>query len=40
MHQEIVDVALSATEKMLNEKLDEKSQKSEIDSFVKEVIKK
>ncbi len=40
MHEEIIDVALSATEKMLNEKLDKKSSKSEIDSFVKEVIQK
>lgn len=40
MHDEIVDVALSATEKMLSEKLNNKSQKDEIDSFVKEVIKK
>ena len=40
MHEEIIDVALSATEKMLNEKLDKKSSKREIDSFVKEVIQK
>ena len=39
MHDEIVQVALSATEKMLQEKLDRSTEK-DIDSFVKEVIKK
>ena len=37
MHEEIVDVALNATEKMLNEKLDEESDRRAIDSFIKEV---
>lgn len=40
MHEEIVDAALLATEKMLNSKLNSKSEKADIDSFVKEVINK
>lgn len=40
MHDEIVDVALSVTEKMLQDKLDAKAEKENIDAFVKEVIKK
>ena len=37
MHEEIVDVALGAAEKMLSEKLDEESDRRFIDSFIKEV---
>jgi len=37
MHEEIVDVALGAAEKMLSEKLDEESDRRYIDSFIKEV---
>lgn len=40
MHEEIVDAALLATEKMLQSKINSKSDKDEIDSFVKEVINK
>ena len=39
VHEEIVDVALSATEKMLSEKLDEESDRRVIDSFIKEVTR-
>jgi len=39
MHQEIVDVAISAAEKMLKHKLDEKTDRDLIDKFVKEVSK-
>ena len=37
MHDEIVSVALSATERMLSEKLDVESDRQVIDSFIKEV---
>lgn len=40
MHDEIVDAALSATEKMLQSKLSAESDKTDIDSFVREVINK
>ena len=40
MHDEIVDAALSATEKMLQSKLSAESDKTDIDSFVMEVINK
>lgn len=39
MHQEIVDVAISAAEKMLQSKLDEKSDRDMVDKFVKEITK-
>ncbi len=37
MHEELVDVAISATEKMLSSKLDEKTDHQVIDDFIKEV---
>ena len=37
MHEEILDAALSATEKMLNDRLDEEDDRRIIDSFIKEV---
>ncbi len=37
MHGEIVDVAMSAAEKILQSKLDSKSDKESIDDFVKEI---
>lgn len=37
MHEELVDAAISATEKMLNSKLDEKKDHQVIDDFIKEV---
>ena len=40
MHGEIVDVALSAAEKMLQSKLDSKDDKDSIDAFIKEVKNK
>ena len=40
MHDEMVNAALSATEKMLQKKIDSKSEKENIDSFIKEVINK
>lgn len=40
MHTEIVDVALSATEKMLQSKLTSKNDKESIDEFIKEVTNK
>lgn len=40
MHDDIVDAALSATEKMLQSKLSSESDKTDIDSFVREVINK
>lgn len=39
MHQEIVDVAISAAEKMLQKKLDEENDREMIDNFVKEITK-
>lgn len=39
MHQEIVDVAISAAEKMLQHKLDDENDRKLIDKFVKEVSK-
>ena len=38
MHDEMVTAALSATEKLLETKLDGKKEKENIDSFIKEVI--
>ncbi len=38
MHDEMVKAALSATEKLLETKLDGKKEKENIDSFIKEVI--
>ena len=40
MHQEIVDVAMGAAEKMLSGKLDKKKDQQLIDSFIKEVANK
>jgi len=40
MHGEMVDVALSAAEKMLNTKLDSKADEENINKFIKEVSKK
>ena len=40
MHEEIVDAALSATEKMLQSKISADTEKADIDAFVKEVINK
>ena len=40
MYDEIVDVALNASEKMLSEKLDEESDRQVIDEFIKEVAGK
>ena len=40
MHGEIVDVALSAAEKILQSKLDSKNDKDSIDEFIKEVTNK
>ena len=40
MHGEIVDVALSAAEKILQSKLDSKNDKESIDEFIKEVTNK
>ena len=40
MHGEIVDVALSAAEKILQSKLDSKDDKESIDEFIKEVTNK
>ena len=40
MHDEMVDAALSATEKMLQKKINSKTEKENIDSFIKEVINK
>ncbi len=40
MHGEIVDVAISAAEKMLQDKVDEKDDKSSIEAFIREIITK
>lgn len=40
MHGEIVDVALTAAEKLLQSKLDEKNDKDSINEFIKEVTNK
>jgi F0F1-type ATP synthase membrane subunit b/b' len=40
MHEEIVDAALSATEKMLQSKISADTEKADVDAFVKEVINK
>ena len=40
MHGEIVDVALTAAEKLLQSKLDSKNDKESIDEFIKEVTNK
>lgn len=40
MHGEIVDVAISAAEKMLRDKIDSEADKSNIESFIKEIIEK
>jgi len=39
LHNQIVDVALIAAEKLLSEKFDEKKDRQEIEKFVKEVVK-
>jgi len=39
LHNEMVDVALTAAEKLLSEKFDEKKDRQEIEKFVKEVVK-
>ena len=38
MHDQLVDATISATEKMLNSKLNAKADKENIDAFIKEVI--
>lgn len=40
MHEEIVDAALTATEKMLQSKISAETEKADIDAFVREVINK
>ena len=40
VHTQIVDAAISAAEKVLEDKVDSKAEKQSIDSFVKEVINK
>ncbi len=40
MHEEIVDIAMSAAEKMLQKKLDEETDKDSIENFIKEVTNK
>ena len=40
MHGEIVDVAISAAEKMLQDKIDTEVDKNNIDAFIKEVVSK
>ena len=40
MHGEIVDVAISAAEKMLQDKIDTEIDKNNIDAFIKEVVSK
>ena len=40
MHEEIIDAALSATEKMLQSRITPETEKAEIDAFVREVIGK
>ena len=40
MHEEIVNVAMTATEKMLGDKLDEKTDRETVDEFIKEVAGK
>ena len=40
MHGEIVDVAISAAEKMLQDKIDTEADKNNIDAFIKEVVSK
>ena len=40
MHEEIVNVAMSATEKMLGDKLDETTDRETVDEFIKEVAGK
>ena len=37
MHEEVVEIALSAAEKMLQQKLDSKSDRDSIEDFIKEV---
>ena len=39
VHDQIVDVTIEATEKMLQSKIDEKADKESIDQFIKEVSK-
>ena len=40
MHEEIVNVAMTATEKILNDKLNEKTDRESVDEFIREVAKK
>ena len=40
VQREIVDATISATEKMLSERIDEKADKQIIDDFIKEITKK
>ena len=40
VQREIVDATISATEKMLSERIDEKADKRIIDDFIKEITKK
>ena len=37
MHEEVVEIAMSAAEKLLQQKLDSKADRESIDSFIKEV---
>ena len=40
MHEEIVNVAMTATEKLLNDKLNKKTDRKAVDEFIKEVTEK
>ena len=40
VQREIVDATISATEKMLSERIDEETDKRIIDDFIKEITKK
>ena len=40
MHEEIVNVAMTATERLLNDKLNKKTDRKAVDEFIKEVSKK
>ena len=40
MHEEVVEIAMSAAEKLLQQKLDSKADRESIDSFIKEVTGK
>ena len=40
MHEEIVNVAMTATERLLNDKLNKKTDRKAVDEFIKEVTEK